>query len=155
MAKKGTTKFESNLQERNIAKDIGGRPVIASGALWGSKGDVRNDICLVEAKTTKKSQYRLTLKTWEKIRKEAISDGLRIPVFVVDLESSKYQIAVVDNSFFPNNSFYKDLVRVEVLPESVLITADSHATYVVGNYGTRLHIFPYELLLEQMEKIYG
>ena len=42
MAKKGTTKYFSNKQEKDVAKQIGGKTVIASGALWHASSDVRN-----------------------------------------------------------------------------------------------------------------
>ena len=80
MASKNTTKYLSNKQEKQVAKDIGGKTVIASGSLWGMKGDCRSDKYLIECKTTQKKSYRLTTETWEKINYEAIRDGLRTPV---------------------------------------------------------------------------
>lgn len=97
MAKKNTTKYLSDKQEKKVAKEIGGKQVIASGALWGSKGDTRNDSFLVECKTTQKYYYTLTLKTWEKIFTEATKDGLRTPVMCIDLESGKNRMAVFDS----------------------------------------------------------
>ena len=80
-----TVKKRSQLQEKSVAKNLGGRVVVASGALWSAKGDVRNDNYLVECKTTRKDFYTITSKVWEKIVKEANSDHLRTPLLVVDL----------------------------------------------------------------------
>ena len=87
-------KKKSQLQERSVAKDLNAQTVIASGSLWGSKGDVRHENLLVECKTTDKSFYSLTLATWEKIEKEAIKDGLRIPVMCIDIKGGKERYAV-------------------------------------------------------------
>ena len=88
MAKKGTTKYFSNKQEKDVAKQIGGKTVIASGALWHASSDVRNKQYLVECKTTEKSFYTITSKAWEKICKEAVNDGFRDPLLVVDLHNN-------------------------------------------------------------------
>ncbi len=79
-------KKKSQLQEKQVAKDLSAEVVIASGALWGSKGDVRSDKFLVECKTTDKSYYTLSVPTWQKIEKEAVKDGLRIPVMCIELK---------------------------------------------------------------------
>ena len=88
MAKKGTTKYKSNLQEKSVAKQFGGKQVIASGALWFAHSDVRNDKFLIECKTTEKDFYTITAKVWEKICKEAVRDGLRDPLLIIDLHNN-------------------------------------------------------------------
>lgn len=93
MAKKDSTKFESNLQEKRIAKEVSGRTVIASGSLWGSKGDVRTEDFLIECKTTQKEFYSLTAVTWKKIRTEAIKDGIRSPVMCISLYGVEFAVA--------------------------------------------------------------
>lgn len=85
----------SKKQERKVASEIGGRTTPASGALWGAKADVRSDVFLVECKTTQNSYYSLTVKVWEKIKKEAISDGIRIPVMCIDLHNGRERYAVI------------------------------------------------------------
>lgn len=87
-------KKKSQLQEKSVAKDLNARTVVASGALWGSKGDVRHDNLLVECKTTDKDFYSVTLTTWDKIEREAIKDGLRIPVMCIDIKGGKERYAV-------------------------------------------------------------
>ena len=88
MAKKGTTKYNSNLQEKSVAKQFGGKQVIASGALWFAHSDVRNDKFLIECKTTEKDFYTITAKVWEKICKEAVRDGLRDRLLIIDLHNN-------------------------------------------------------------------
>lgn len=87
--KKSVTKRKSQKQERSVANTFNARLTPASGALWGAKGDVRNDKFLIECKTTEKSSYTLTAKVWEKIHEEAVRDHLRIPLLIVDLEDSE------------------------------------------------------------------
>ena len=88
MAKKGTTKYKSNIQEKSVAKQFGGKQVIASGALWFAHSDVRNSKFLIECKTTSKDYFNITTKLWEKIKTEATRDRMRIPLMVIDLEDS-------------------------------------------------------------------
>lgn len=91
-----TVKKMSQKQENKVAKDLKAKTVVASGALWGAKGDVRNDKFLVECKTTEKAYYTLTKKVWCKIRSEAINDGLRIPLMCVEIQGRAY--AVIEKS---------------------------------------------------------
>lgn len=102
-------KKKSQLQEKSVAKDLDAKTVIASGALWGSKGDVRHEDFLVECKTTEKSYYSLTMKVWEKIEKEAIKDGLRIPLMCVDVNDGKDRFAVFLEKDFRHYKTYYDL----------------------------------------------
>ena len=80
-----TVKKRSQLQEKSVAKTFGAKPTAASGALWGMKGDVRNERFLIECKTTEKNYFNVTTKIWEKIQFEAVKDHDRTPLLVVDL----------------------------------------------------------------------
>lgn len=102
-------KKKSQLQEKSVAKDLDAKTVVASGALWGSKGDVRHDEFLVECKTTEKPYYSLTMKVWEKIEKEAVRDGLRIPLMCVDINDGKDRYAVFLEKHFRHYKTYYDL----------------------------------------------
>lgn len=102
-------KKKSQLQEKSVAKDLNARTVVASGALWGSKGDVRHDNLLVECKTTNKPYYSLTYSVWEKIEKEAIRDGLRIPVMCVDIKGGKERFAVFRDKLFTHYKSFSEL----------------------------------------------
>lgn len=90
----------SQQQEKRVAKDLSGRVVIASGAFWNNKGDVRNDYFLVECKTTSKPYYTLASHTWQKIRREAVKDGLRVPVMVTEIEGVSWAIFNLDSMSF-------------------------------------------------------
>ena len=90
-------KKKSKKQEEKIAKDIGGRTTPGSGALWAFKGDVRNDKYLIEAKFTDSNKYQLKYTTWDKIKREAINDGLRIPVMQIDIQGSQYALLRVED----------------------------------------------------------
>lgn len=78
----------SRKQEKSVADEVEGKTVIASGALWGFKGDVRTDKWLIECKTTEKDYYTVTAKVWEKIAKEALKDHCREPMLVIDLHNN-------------------------------------------------------------------
>lgn len=88
-------KRNSKNQESKVAKELSGRVTPASGALWGAKADVKCKYFLVECKTTEKDFYSLTFNVWDKIYKEAINDGLRIPVMCIDLKNGKDRFAVM------------------------------------------------------------
>ena len=102
-------KKKSQLQERSVAKDLNAQTVVASGALWGSKGDVRHDNLLIECKTTEKSYYSLSMSVWEKIEKEAIKDGLRLPVMCIDIKGGKERYAVFLNKHFNHYKSYSEI----------------------------------------------
>lgn len=140
-------KKKSQLQEKRVAKEVSGKTVIASGALWGSKGDVRNDSFLIECKITGKKYYTLSFTTWEKIYKEAIRDSGRIPVMCIDLEDGKSKLAIlqssfVDSEFLYYNEAYKSF-RVHDIgsPYNILFNSAK------GNIG-RLSVIPWDDFIE-------
>lgn len=93
---KVNNKVKSQAQERRVAKELQADTVIASGALWGSKGDVRSGRFLIECKTTSKDYYSLTVDTWNKISKEALKDGMRIPIMQIELSGGKERIVIIN-----------------------------------------------------------
>lgn len=108
-----TVKRRSQLQEKSVAKSFNGRVTAASGALWGMKGDVRNEKFLIECKTTEKDFYIVSTKVWEKIESEALKDHMRTPLLIVDLkDSDRYVI-------FNPNQFEKQINSYEVLQPHV------------------------------------
>ena len=98
--KYANTKVASKKQEKRIAKEMNARVTIASGALDFQKADVRSDRYLVEAKTTEKPYYPLSITTWHKIEQQALKDGLRIPVMCIDLEDGKNSLALLHRHDF-------------------------------------------------------
>lgn len=105
MANKNSTKYASDRQEKRVAKEISGKQVVASGSKWGSKGDVRDDLYLIECKTTRNKFYTLNINTWIKIQREAIKDGLRTPIMCVDLENGKTKLAIFNAGIFDVDAF--------------------------------------------------
>lgn len=65
----------SKKQERLVAKEVGGRVVKASGALWYQKGDVEHEQFLIECKSTTDNSYSLKLDTIHKIMDEGMAKG--------------------------------------------------------------------------------
>ena len=100
-------KAKSERQEKSVAKQFKARTVVASGALWGAKGDVRNDKYLIECKTTDKGFYSLSAKVWEKIEYEAIQDHLRIPLMVIDIQGERFVVfKPLDFGVTPNEKYF-------------------------------------------------
>ena len=102
-------KKKSQKQEKSVAKDLNARTVVASGALWGSKGDVRHDNLLVECKTTEKDFYSVTMSVWDKIEREAVKDGLRVPIMCIDLKDGKERYAVFLAKDFEHYKSYSEV----------------------------------------------
>jgi hypothetical protein len=89
---KSHNKKTSKLQESRTAKQFQGRTQIASGALSGLKGDVRSDYFLIENKTTSKMEYIFKLSVWDKIKKEALRDNIRIPLIQLDMGNERDEV---------------------------------------------------------------
>ncbi len=72
------TRFYSKKQETRIAKHLGGKRVANSGATTWSKGDVRTDKFLIEAKTaviksTERKTFTIKKEWFEKNKEEAFA----------------------------------------------------------------------------------
>ena len=85
-------KKKSRKQEERVAKEIGGRPTPASGALWGAKGDVRNPDFLVECKYTDATYYALVKRVWKKICEEALASNFRTPLMCIDIADESFAV---------------------------------------------------------------
>lgn len=95
-----------------VAKSIGGKTTVASGAKWNQKADVRHSVFLLECKTTEAMSYRLTQQTWEKITLEALRDGGKIPLMSIQVEDGKYDLIVMNYFDFIGVDFDKNRVFV-------------------------------------------
>lgn len=176
MAKRNTTKYQSNKQEKRVAKDLEAKVTVASGALSFQKADVRHDQWLIECKTTSKPYYSLTERTWDKIESQAIKDGIRMPLMCIDLEDGKTKVVVMKYLDFLGLDYdLKAQYLGNPTPElteksSIRITGDFIGspfpqTLAPGQYpcyrrdikfiarGTHLVIIPYEdfLVISNME----
>lgn len=69
------TRFYSDKQEKSVAKAIGGKQTANSGATAFSKGDIRTDKFLIEAKTcmTEKQSFSIKQEWLKKNREEAFA----------------------------------------------------------------------------------
>ena len=130
-----TIKKRSQLQEKSVAKDFNAKVTVASGALWGMKGDIRNSKFLIECKTTEKDYYSLTSKVWEKIEQEAIKDHLRIPLMVIDLEDRDRVIVFRPQDF--DLSIDTRCFQSEI-PKSIRVRADMFGYDEFGDYSSML-----------------
>lgn len=83
-------------QEKRVARQLGGRRVVASGALLGSKGDVKADRWLVECKTTTSPRFPLTLALFRKIEFEAMQAG-RAPVMIIEMAGRSLAVITLDD----------------------------------------------------------
>lgn len=80
--------LRSRRQEREVAAQVGGRLTPGSGA-GNEKGDVRvKGLARIEAKTTAKKSYALTIEQLAKIEKAALPSG-EIPAMVIEFIDGK------------------------------------------------------------------
>lgn len=156
-------KRNSKNQENKVAKELAGKVTPASGALWGAKADVRNDKFLVECKTTEKDFYTLTFTVWDKINKEAIKDGLRIPVMCIDLHNGKDRYAVMSvkdlqqkvySSLPPLKNRSEKSFRVKQPCTAELYNQVAYPTMISSTY-YELAVFPWETFLNKVVPIYS
>lgn len=81
----------SRAQEKQLAKDVGGKVQVASGARWDRKGDVVAPEHLYEAKMTSAESYSLKLKEWRKVKFEAIMTN-KTPVMAVQIQDERLAV---------------------------------------------------------------
>lgn len=74
---KNSTRYYSSLQEKKVAKDLGGTRSANSGAALWSEGDVRLKNTLIECKTSMTDKSSISIKKqWiEKLKEEATFAG--------------------------------------------------------------------------------
>jgi hypothetical protein len=81
----------SRLQEKELAKRVGGQRTVASGAL-DVKGDVRlKRVLRIEAKTTSKESFRVTTEMLGKIETAALASN-ELPAFVVEFTDARGKV---------------------------------------------------------------
>lgn len=154
-----TRKRKSKDQESRVAKELSGRVTPASGAMWGAKADVRNDLFLVECKTTEKLSYRLTFNVWHKIYKEAIKDGLRTPVMSIDIQNGKHKYAVMctkDLSLGELDHLVVKSTSIKDKSSYLIKTAESGRFYLSSPKGLcyDLSLIPWSTFLEEVVPCY-
>lgn len=78
--------------EKEIARRVEGTLTPSSGALWGSKLDVRTNDYLISCKYTEKKSFSIKASDLKELKKYAEADD-RYSAFVFKLEDSEIWIA--------------------------------------------------------------
>lgn len=104
------TRFYSNKQEKHIAKAVGGKQVANSGATSFSKGDVRTDNWLFEAKTKVKESDSFTIKReWiYKNKEEAFAMRKDYNALVIDFGDGKQYYLLDEKTFLQMKELLDD-----------------------------------------------
>lgn len=105
------TRFYSSRQEKKIAKAVGGKQVANSGATAFSKGDVRNDLFLLEAKTHTEFRENFTVKHgWiDKNREEAFQMGKRHSALVLDWGDGEQHYLISEKDFLEYLAYLREV----------------------------------------------
>lgn len=120
LPKKNSNLKRSRLQERNAARQYGGRISPGSGNQWHSKNDVKTPEDSIELKTTTKHSFSLKAVDLEKAWKNALLDG-RNAIFEIEFAEDGITCVVLDKSDY---LFLRDLVtnltnKIEEMEEKV------------------------------------
>ena len=96
-----SNRYFSDKQEKIIAKAVGGKQTANSGATLWSKGDVRTDKVLIEAKTVTKEQKTFTVKReWiDKNREEAFAMGKQYSAVAIDFGDGEQHYIISQRLF--------------------------------------------------------
>ena len=86
-------------KEKKDAKEFGSRRTPRSGGLWFWKGDVSNDVYLIEDKTSGKNSFSITARVWKKIEREALLSH-RIPLMSLEFGDDKIELVVISKDDF-------------------------------------------------------
>jgi hypothetical protein len=89
-----SVKEESGKQEKEIAKDIGGQTIVASGALPHAKGDVNTPFEKLEIKYTRNKTYTVRVLDLTRLRGQSFRNRLRIPVFIFEYRTTGDRFAI-------------------------------------------------------------
>lgn len=128
---RSTKKSVSKIQEINTAKAFRGKTIVASGALWFAKSDVKSDLFQIECKYTSKVEYILEYKTLEKIRQEAANEG-KIPLMEVwfkDSKEEKKYVIINKSDFYRFKNFGTDIVPTIIETKSIRLKLNEADKY--------------------------
>ena len=123
------TRFYSNRQEKAVAKKVGGKQVVNSGATAFSKGDVRTEEWIIECKTSTKEKSSFCIKReWlEKNKEEAFAMGKSFGALCFDFGGTK-RYYVVDEK-----TFIKMKQALENLQEEISMKPKANVMYECKN----------------------
>ena len=96
------TRWYSSRQEKHIAKTIGGRQVANSGAGTWSKGDIRSELFLIEAKTctSEKKSFSIKKEWLEKNKEEAFAMRKCYSALVFNFGPDTDNYYIIDEKLF-------------------------------------------------------
>lgn len=94
---KETTRSRSNKQEKNIAKDLGGRITVNSGATF-SENDIVTPTLDIEAKTTLNKSFIVKEDDIDKMKLK--SDNKKTAVMIVEFEKSGKKLVILEYEEF-------------------------------------------------------
>ncbi len=77
--------------EKKLAKKVGGRVQLASGALPFAKEDISTETHLIQVKSTTKNSYTLKLEDLEILRENAIKIGKR-PALMLHIGNRSWKV---------------------------------------------------------------
>ena len=92
LTKETTTRDRSSKQEKRLAKNLGGRVTINSGATFG-ENDIIGDSFEIEAKTTQKGSFIVKESEFEKMALKC--DKKKMPIMVIEFEKTGRKVAVL------------------------------------------------------------
>lgn len=85
----------SGRQERQVAKDVGGKVQPGSGSSWRARQDVKGDDDLIQVKFTDKAAFLLKAAEWEQVRTDALKCG-REPAMIVELTQTGRRLLITE-----------------------------------------------------------
>ena len=96
---KETTRYKSNIQEKRIAKAMGGRQVVGSGSTPFLKGDVIAGALFIEAKTKMNPSQSITVKkSWiDKAKEQSLAMRKEDYAIAVSFGDPKEYYLIEDN----------------------------------------------------------
>lgn len=96
------TRFYSNVQERKVAKVVGGKQTANSGATAFSKGDISTDDFLLECKTacSEKKSFAIKKEWLEKNEEEKFAMGKDYSALCFDFGDNGKRYYVIDETLF-------------------------------------------------------
>lgn len=96
------TRYYSSKQEKSVAEAVSGKQTANSGATMFQKGDVVNDLFLIECKTKTKSCDSITVhKEWiEKNRDESIFMNKEYSAVAINFGPDEENYYIIDEQLF-------------------------------------------------------
>ena len=104
------TRFYSDKQEKKVAKAVSGKQTANSGDTAFSKGDVRNDLFLLECKTHTEFRENFTVKhEWiDKNREEAFQMGRKHAALALDFGDGEQHYIISEKDFLEYMNYLKE-----------------------------------------------